>query len=838
MSTRIFRFRRLYFKWCMLFGCLSFAQHALPDSITGEGHYFDIPELPLHQGILEFAFQADCEVIAQEQDLSRLQGRSVRGYHLPLQALQKLLADARLSVEYLTAAKAYVIRAAPVPSASPTAPQVHVIEEILVTGQRYPVRYQTVVSTEDRYGGAMFDSTRAHNILPAAVLEDSASDSLMEALRYLSSATPGDGFADSNDDYFIRGFSRQNTYINGLRLSNNTAMQVVPDTVKRLDVLKGPSMLFYGQSSAGGVVDITRKQPAPEDRLRMDLTLGEPSRHKLFIEANKAQLLGNIDFLLMGMEDKDQESADGQERHRQMVNLSGKGTIDDRIVYSAGYEYQYLNKANALDLPVFSDAGQFLPYQGRDFLNQADNNFLASAELFDGSLSYTLMPEWLIQGNFLWQREYRDGVRTGGNFLTNSHVFLDPNSALPRVGVAALMGQLTAPISQLGSNYTFGLVESIYDQLETENSLTASLALNGRLQTGGVEHRLIAGADIYNQSLKQEFAVEKRMFAPRPVFSKAILETPQTMLIETMLRAPPATRGINLRASDVTRNDWGSYFQVRSSWTTDWNTSLGWRYSHFNEARREIDGSNPDLEGSYDDWLLQVGTSWLMTDTLSFYSNYSETLNLNYLVDDSSRFVEQPERSQQQELGFRWQAPDGQLLSTLSLFDIKSSGINSVAFDSGYRTLQPPQQHKVQGIELDLTWRMNDRVEWIASVGLMRNQLSKQYSSAGYPSMVADNTLGILGRISLTDSWAYYAGFNYVSDRPIGDLGNAKLGEYTLVDMSLEKTLKTNSNEWRIRVIGKNLLDEYHPSIAIPGVRVNPTSGRQALIKFTYEFQK
>ena len=838
MPTKAFKFLRTYSGWCLILGGLGFTQNALPDPTeAGERYYFDIPELPLHQSILEFAFQADCEVIAQEQDLRRQQGRRVRGYHSPLQALQQLLADASLTVEFLTTAQAYVIRAAPVQSTSEVVAEGHVIEEILVTGQRYPARYQTVVSSEDRYGGALFDTTRAHNILPAAVLEDSASANLMEALRYVSSATPGDGFADSNDDYFIRGFSRQNTYINGLRLSNSTAIQIVPDTVKRLDVLKGPSMLFYGQSSAGGVVDITRKQPVHEDRLRVDFMFGEPTRHRLFVEANKAQLPGNFDFLLMGMDDRQQESADGQQRHRQLVNVRGQGKMQDRLIYAAGYEYQYLNKATALDLPVFSDSNQFLPYLGRDFINQAEDEFSASAELFDGSVHFSLMPEWQIQGNFLWQREFRDGVRTGGNFLTNAHVVLAPNSVRPRVGVATIMGQMAVPILQLGPNYTFGLLESVYDQHETENAHTASLALNGRAQTGAVEHRLIAGVDIYHQSLHQEFAVEERIFAHRQVFSEAILKNPQQTLLDAMLREAPATRAINLQAWEVTRDDWGSYFQVRSNWTKDWSTSLGWRYSQFYEARREIDGSNPDLEGNYDDWLLQAGSSWLLTDTISFYGNYSETLNLNYLIDDFDRFVEQPERSQQHELGLRWQAPDGQMLGTVSLFDITSSGINTVEFASGYRTLQAPQKHRVRGIELDLTWRMNARVEWIASGALMHNELSEQNSTIGYPSMVADNTLGIFGRISLSDSWAYYAGINYVSDRSIDSTGNAKLGEYTLVDLTLEKILMTNKDEWRIRAMVKNLLDEYHPSVAIPGIRVIPTSGRHVLIKFTYELQ-
>lgn len=820
----------------ILLGGLVGTHLALADA--GDGRHFDIPELPLHQSVLEFAFQADCEVIAQEKDLSQLQGRSLRGYYSPRQAIQQLLADAHLQAEYLSTAQAYVIRPAPVPNTPSRESPAPDIEEILVTGQRYPARYQTVVSSEDRYGEAMFDSTRAHNIVPSAVLEDSASDTLMDALRYVSSATPGDGFVDSNDDYFIRGFARQNTYINGLRLSNSTAIQVVPETVKHLDVLKGPSMLFYGQSSAGGVVDITRKRPAQKDRLHLDLTQGEPERKKLFFEANKAQLFGNLDVLLMGMDDQQQESPDGKPRHRQMINLSGQGSTEDQLVYGASYEYQYLDKATALDLPVFSPSNQFLPYLGRDFINQARDEFTASAELFDGSLSYTLMPEWLLQANLLWQREYRDGVRTGNNFLTDTQVVLAPNPARPRVGIASLMGQMAASIVQLGPNYTFGPLESIYDQHETENAHTASLSLNGRVQTGAVEHRLIAGADIYHQYLQQQFAVEKRVFAPRPVFSGALLNNPQQALLDSILREPPATRSIDLQTLDVTRNDWGSYFQVRSSWTHNWSTSLGGRYSRFSETRRQLDDSNPDLQGNYDDWLLQAGASWLITDTTSFYSNYSQTLNLNYLVDDAYRFVEQPERSQQYELGLRWQAPDGHLLGTASLFDITSLGINRVDFESGYRTLQSPQTHRVRGIELDLTWRANERMEWIASGALMDNKLSEANDENLSPSMVADNTLGMLGRFSFYESWAYYLGVNYVSDRSIDTAGEAKLGNYTLVDMTLEKTLERHTDKWQIRLIAKNVLNEYHPSVATPGIRVTPTPGRQALLKITYEFQK
>lgn len=159
-------------------------------------------------------------------------------------------------------------------------------------------------------------------------------------------------------------------------------------------------------------------------------------------------------------------------------------------------------------------------------------------------------------------------------------------------------------------------------------------------------------------------------------------------------------------------------------------------------------------------------------------------------------------------------------------------------FESGYRTLQSPQTHRVRGIELDLTWRANERMEWIASGALMDNKLSEANDESLSASMVADNTLGMLGRFSFYESWAYYLGVNYVSDRSIDTAGEAKLGNYTLVDMTLEKTLGRHTDKWQTRLITKNVLNEYHPSVATPGIRVTPTPGRQALLKITYEFQK
>lgn len=800
---------------------------------VSEMYFFDIPSLPLNQSILEFAVQADCEVLAQEQDLQQQKGSRVFGYHSPLNAIRKMLGDAGLSAEFLAETQSYVIRRKP-PQLAESESHLNAVQEILVTGKRYPLRYQTIVSSEDRYGNTIFDSARAHNILPQAVLADSAIDNLAEALNYVSSATPGDGLLGSNDDYFIRGFPRQNTYINGLRLSNSTAIQIIPETIERLDVLKGPSMLFYGQSSAGGIVDVSRKQPTRKDGFVAEFMLGEHDRQKFFVEVNKADLPAGLNLLFMGMDDKQRENAAGQYR-RQLFSVRGKAQAKKHTSYNIGYEYHYLNKATALNLPIFSSISQFLPYRHRDFIRQAEDDFDATAELLDGSASYSLTPDWQILSSFMIQREFRDGIRTEIDFLDQTHALL-PQITPPRVGVAFITEQVIAPILHADYNFMFGTVESLYDQHETEHAYTGNIALNGRLLTGVIEHRLIFGLDLYRQRLQRQFLVEKRVFQNTQILSKTVLDDPQQILLDTLLRSPPMTSELESRTAKANREDWGNYLQVRSNWTASWSTTLGWRYSRFYDMRGKNGGNNPDLQGTFEDWLFQAGSSWLLTDAISLYSNYSETLNLNYLIDDFDRFVEGPETSRQQEIGLKWQAQDGQALGTVSLFSINSSDINTIKFQSGYRTLQAPQRRQVQGVEIDLTWRINNWIEWLAS-GAITHHDTRQNSSRGtVPPLVADNTLGVFGRFSLPREWTTYVGLNYVSDRSIESEELTKLEQYTLMDFALEKVLTTDIGQWRIRATVKNLLNEYHPSVAFPGLRASPNQDRRALIELAVKF--
>ena len=99
-------------------------------------------------------------------------------------------------------------------------------------------------------------------VVTGDLLEDMDTLRVEESIRYLS----GVGLSRRNEtrrgstrseQYAIRGYETSQTLRNGLRL------QSITDTsnIERIEVLKGPSAIFYGASDPGGVVNLITKRP-------------------------------------------------------------------------------------------------------------------------------------------------------------------------------------------------------------------------------------------------------------------------------------------------------------------------------------------------------------------------------------------------------------------------------------------------------------------------------------------------------------------------------------------------------------------------------------------------
>lgn len=100
------------------------------------------------------------------------------------------------------------------------------------------------------------------------VLAEQHADTVEKALTNIAGVNTGTGLwnpnANLNPSFYIRGFTANNYYYDGLY---DTASGVAGWTgnMDRIEVLKGPSSLFFGQVQPGGIINYISKKPLTEE---------------------------------------------------------------------------------------------------------------------------------------------------------------------------------------------------------------------------------------------------------------------------------------------------------------------------------------------------------------------------------------------------------------------------------------------------------------------------------------------------------------------------------------------------------------------------------------------
>ena len=119
---------------------------------------------------------------------------------------------------------------------------------------------------------------RSIQVVPQQVLQDRQARSITDGLENVSGVTSiGTGYAGSRDYFAIRGFeSYSSALLNGLpdpQITNDGGFV----NVERLEVLKGPASVLYGEtgfSGIGGTVNFVTKQPLRDPFYEISATIG------------------------------------------------------------------------------------------------------------------------------------------------------------------------------------------------------------------------------------------------------------------------------------------------------------------------------------------------------------------------------------------------------------------------------------------------------------------------------------------------------------------------------------------------------------------------------------
>ena len=247
---------------------------------------------------------------------------------------------------------------------SPELLQAQALEEIIVTAQRreqslqdVPVSIQTLTGDElSRQGLRTLNDLSM--LAPGLVITESAEE---QGLQIRGAGTQGKNLA------FEQGAP---TFIDGIHFGRASSIKSAFMDVDRIEVLRGPQPVFFGQNATAGALNITSRKPGQEWSATLDGEYGNFGRQAIEVAAGGPisdtfgiRIAGRYDRLEGFM--KDWLTGDAfPEREAKIFRGTAQWTPTDRFQALVKYEYSDLNlgpRASALIRDQFPESDFNLP---------------------------------------------------------------------------------------------------------------------------------------------------------------------------------------------------------------------------------------------------------------------------------------------------------------------------------------------------------------------------------------------------------------------------------------------------------------------------------------------
>ena len=621
----------------------------------------------------------------------------------------------------------------------------------------YTVRRATSATRTDT---PLRDTPRSIQVVPEQVLEDQRAIRLGDALRNVAGAAQDDSFGGTRDRFTIRGFSQDTFLRNGFRQRQNSLRETA--NVERVEVLRGPASVLYGQLEPGGVVNLVTEQPLFDPAYSAELSVGSFGLFRPSVD-----LTGPV-------------NDDGSVRYRVNAVFEGGGNFrdfdrdTDRIFVapvlawdigdrtSVVFEADYLNDKRPFDRGIVAIGNGIADIPYDRVLGHPDDE----AEVEELSLGYQLEHEL----NDNWK--VRNGLR-----FTNSDTFdYRADSRLIRDN-----GQL---------NRRFRSNDDVSETLDFQTNVT------GKFATGAIDHTLLFGVDV-GRTLRggTQRALPTDPNFPIDIYNPVLGDRPDLSEL---------TRFVRNNRNRI--NTVGLYLQDQIDLTDNLILLAGGRIDFFDQSNTN-NLSGRKFEQDDNAFSPQVGLVYQPIEPISIYGSYSRAFVPSTSIRADGSLLE-PERGTQYEIGVRGEFLDGRLVANLAAFELTKTNIATEdPNDSDFSV--PVGEVRSRGIELDVTGELAPGWNVIASYANTDAEITKDNS------LTVGNRLTNVPRNS-GSLWSTYeiqsgnlqgfgfgAGLFFVGDRA-GDLdATFELPSYVRTDA----VVFYRRDNWRAAINIKNLFD-------------------------------
>ncbi|AVS61462.1 TonB-dependent siderophore receptor [Paracidovorax avenae] len=492
-----------------------------------------------------------------------------------------------------------------------------------------------------------------------------------QTLRQTTAYTAGmvSNYFDSRVDSFKARGGDVTQYQDGLLRTYGTYNNVKADPylLERVEFLRGPSSVLYGQGSVGGVLNLTSKRPQAEPLREVQVQVGNHARKQIATDLTGALTQdGQWLYRLVAV---------GRDSDSQVDHVS-----DDRLILAPSLTWKP-SAATSLTLQFTHQKDKsgsligFFPWQGTR-LSSPYGQIPTSAFISEpGWDAYdTENNSW----GYLFSHRVNDAWTVRQN-LRRTVSDVDYRSMYTSFTANSATGRPARPVFE-ADNRT--LLRDASWQRNASRMLMVDTQLEGKVRAGATEHTLLLGMDAQRNATSQSswFKTVSGIDVYAPVYGNF---------------TPPSESDL-ARQPGVRQRQMGFYAQDQVRWNR-WTATLGLRHDR---AKTDTEG-RPAAAVDDSAWTKRLGATYQMDGGWAPYLSYSESFQPLGGVDFYGTPFK-PQRGQQWEAGVKWQ-PEGRGISAYAaLYQVREKNRKTTDPANPRNNLQIGET-KARGLEAELT---------------------------------------------------------------------------------------------------------------------------------------
>lgn len=620
----------------------------------------------------------------------------------------------------------------------------------------------------------LIETPQSVSVVTREQITEQGAQTLNQVLRYTAGvATESRGATATRLDQFtVRGFSAS-TYLDGLRVfgGRDALPQVDAYRLERVDVLKGPASVMYGQGGPGGVVNQVSKRPLEETLREVEVQVGNYDYRR-----------ANFDF-----------GGPVDEEGKYLYRLVGSGYLSDgqvkdtkerRYFVAPAFTWKPNGDTSLTVLTNFQrdpDMGSYGSLSSMRTLQRAPDGIRLPADYYDGDANFEKSDRKSYSLGYVLDHRFND------TFKATQSLRWTRSEATYR----SVYGASNSNFGYLDPNYLYQQRASIATDVDV-GALTIDNNMQARFNTGAFGHTVLLGFDY--QHVKTDTLSG---FGSAPPLYVLNPDNHQNIPVPAF-------------STDATSKQYqtGLYFQdqikidrlsVLLGGRYDWSRTVG-------ETTTIASGRVAPSSLNAEAFTGRLGVIYNFDNGVAPYFSYSESFEPQSGTGWQN-VPFKPIEGNQYEVGIKYQPPGSATMLSFAAFDIRRENMTTTDPDpthicgtAGGRCSIQAGELRTQGIELEAKTEPLRGLTLVAAYSLMDNEYTKANPSLAGLDLKGKTPVGVPSQQA--SAWARYqlqdgplagmgvgGGVRYIGSSYVNDTNTMKVPSVTLFDLMLDYDL-------------------------------------------------